>query len=102
MMSDPQPPNVEEILRAFATSALHALPSPAQVEALIVLRTTDGKGVEYSVIQGHWFDPHATKPEQDKHRFDTVRRFFDIVGKEVMRLGEERLRQASEPKPEGD
>lgn len=108
MMSDPQPPNVEEILRAFATSALHALPSPAQVEALIVVRTTDGTGTEYSAIQGHWFEPGVDPSlsgivgRTQKVRFDKVRQFFDILGKEVMRLGEERLRQAGEPKPEGD
>jgi len=101
-MTDPQPPNIEEILRAFATSALHALPNPEQVEALIVVRTTDANGTEYSVIEGHWFAPHS--PSSLPYlvdRFQKVRRFFDILGKEVMRLGEERLRQAGEPKPEG-
>lgn len=102
-MSDPQPPNIEDILRAFATSALHALPSPEQVEALIIVRTTDGAGVEHSIIQGHWFEPHAvTSLPGLKNRFEKVRRFFDLIGTEVTRLGEERLRRAAEPKPEGD
>jgi hypothetical protein len=81
---------------------LHALPSPEQVEALIVVRTTDGTGTEYSAIQGHWFEWNSSdgKPYL-VHRFNKVREFFDILGKEVMRLGEERLRLAGESKPEG-
>lgn len=91
MMSEVQPlPTIEAILRGFAVSALAALPGPELVEALVIVRTSDGDDKVFSVLQGSWANPYS--PNETERSFDMLRQFHDILGKELVRLGGVRVR----------
>lgn len=87
MMSEVQSlPTFEAILRAFAGSALAALPGPELVEALIIVRTSDGDDKVFSVIQGRWASPYS--PDVADRNFAKFREFYDILGKDLVRMAE--------------
>lgn len=79
-------PTIQAILRGFAVSALAALPGPELVEALIIIRTSDGDDKVFSVIQGKWASPYS--PDVADKNFAKLREFHEILGRELVRLGE--------------
>jgi hypothetical protein len=100
MMSEVQSlPTIEAILRAFAGSALAALPGTELVEALIIVRTSDGDDKVFSVLQGKWATPYS--PDVADHSFAKLREFHDILGKELVRLGEAAFARRDAAEAEG-